>query len=301
MKPVDFTLHRPETLDDAVAILAEHAEDSKVLAGGQSLVPLLNFRLARPEHLVDLSRIAGLAQLRRTRDEVIVGAMVRQANAERSPAIAENTPLLAAALPHIAHPPIRNRGTIGGSLAHGDPAAELPAVARALDARFIAVGPRGRREIAARDFFHGNLMTDLAADEILVNVLFDHAPANTGAAFEEVSRRRGDFALVGAGAQVTINDGTVSDIRICLTGVSATPHRGTEAEQLLVGQPLTDGLLAEAADATRSTIRPSGDLHATAEYRKDVAGLVLTRAVNEAHRRALHTPTTAVSPTRDLT
>jgi CO/xanthine dehydrogenase FAD-binding subunit len=256
MKPVDFTLHRPETLADAVEILAAHPDDSKVLAGGQSLVPLLNFRLARPEHLVDLSRIAGLAQLRRTALTVSVGAMVRQVNAERSPAVAADVPLLAAALPHVAHPPIRVRGTVGGSLAHGDPAAELPAVARALDATFVAVGPSGRREIAARDFFLANLMTALASDEVLVEVLFDHAPANTGAAFDEVGRRRGDFALVGAGAQVTVEGDTMTKVRIALTGVSATPHRATEAERFLAGKEITESTARDAAHAAMRDAQP---------------------------------------------
>lgn len=301
MKPVDFTLHRPDTVSDAVAILAAHPEDSKVLAGGQSLVPLLNFRLARPEHLVDLGRIASLAQLRRNPMHVVVGAMVRQGHAERSTAVAQDVPLLAAALPHVAHPPIRSRGTVGGSLAHGDPAAELPAVARALDATFVAVGRGGRRTIAAGDFFRAHLMTDLASDEVLVEVLFERVPPNTGAAFEEVGRRRGDFALVGAGAQVTVVDDIITEARIALTGVSATPHRATEAEQVLVGRRLSDRLLNEAADATRAAIRPSGDLHATAEYRRDIAGVLLTRAVTTAHRRAVHPAATAVPSTRSTT
>lgn len=287
MKPVDFTLHRPQSLDEAVAILSEYPEDSKLLAGGQSLVPLLNFRLARPEHLVDLDRIAGLAQLRRSREHVAIGAMVRQALAERSTAITQDVPLMAAALPLVAHPPIRARGTVCGSLAHGDPAAELPAVARALDARFVAVGPAGTREIAAADFFVSNLVTSLAPDEVLVHVLFEPARPHTGAAFEEVARRQGDFALVGAGAQVTVRDGTMVDVRICLTGVAATPHRATEAEDVLVGQDLSEQLLDEAAHATRAAINPSDDLHATGEYRRSIAGLLLADAVRLAHRRAL--------------
>lgn len=286
MKPVDFTLHRPESLADAVSLVAEYGEDSKVLAGGQSLVPLLNFRLARPDHVIDLGRVTELAQLRRTADAVVLGAMVRQAHAERSHAVAQDVPLLAAALPNVAHPPIRSRGTVGGSLAHGDPAAELPAVARALDATFVVAGPSGTREVAARNFFRSNLITDLAADEILVKVVFTSAPRGTGASFVEVSRRRGDFALVGAGAQITVVESAVRQARICLTGVSSTPHRATDAEELLVGQPLTPEVLAKAADATRAAVAPSGDLHATADYRKDVSGLMLSRAVTEAHRRA---------------
>ncbi|MCW2943428.1 MAG: Carbon-monoxide dehydrogenase medium subunit [Actinoallomurus sp.] len=289
MKPVDFELHRPATTDEAIALLAEHAAEAKVLAGGQSLLPLLNFRLARPDHLIDLGRIAGLAQLRRTQDELVVGAMVRQAQAERSPAVAAHAPLLAAAFPNIAHPPIRNRGTVGGSLAHADPAAELPAVARALDAVFVAAGPRGRREITSRDFFRANLMTDLEADELLVEIRFSRAAPHTGADFQEVGRRRGDFALVGAAAQVTVDDGLLSDVRICLTGVAQTPHRAVEAEDLLTGHAPDPALLARAADAIRDTIDPSGDLHATAGYRRDVAGVLMTRAVTGAHRRATET------------
>ncbi|TDC46162.1 xanthine dehydrogenase family protein subunit M [Actinomadura sp. KC345] len=293
MKPVDFELHRPATTGEAVALLAEHAPEAKVLAGGQSLLPLLNFRLARPEHLVDLGRIASLAELRRTRDALVVGAMVRQSRAERSPAVAADAPLLAAAFPHIAHPPVRNRGTVGGSLAHGDPAAELPAVARALDAVFVAAGPGGRREIAARDFFQANLMTALDAGELLVEIRFPRAAPGTGASFQEVARRNGDFALVGVAAQVTVRDGVIGDARVCVTGVGPTPYRAAAAEEALTGRAPTEARLAEAADALRAAIEPSGDLHATAGYRRDVAGTLAARAVAEAHRRA-----TAAAPTR---
>jgi carbon-monoxide dehydrogenase medium subunit len=290
VKPVDFTLHRPDTLDDAVELLCEHRDEAKVLAGGQSLVPLLNFRLARPEHLVDLGRIAALATLHRTADRITVGSMVRQAWVEASPAVAQDVPLLAAAMPNIAHPPIRNRGTVGGSLAHGDPAAELPAVARALDVTFVAVSPRGRREIACAEFFHGNLLTELAADEILTEIRFPRAAAGTGAAFLEVGRRRGDFALVGVAAQVSLRpDHTVEQARICLTGVAATPHRASDAEGLLVERIIDDRGLAVVADAVRDGIDPTGDLHATAAYRKDVAGTLTVRALREAYRRAAGT------------
>jgi aerobic carbon-monoxide dehydrogenase medium subunit len=291
MKPVDFSLHRPQSVDEALTVLAEHPEEAKVLAGGQSLVPLLNFRLARPELLVDLGRIAALAGLRRTHDQLVVGSMVRQAFVEHSDAVAEHAPLLAAACPYIAHPPIRNRGTVGGSLAHADPAAELPAVARALDATFVATGPRGRREIPSHEFFRGHLVTALEPDELLVEIRFARAPARTGAAFEEVSRRRGDFALVGAGAQVSIGDGNgdadvVRDIRICLTGVASTPRRATEAEQLLEGHVLSERLLGQAAEVTADTLEPSTDLHATSDYRRHVAGEMLARAVRRAHQMA---------------
>lgn len=286
MKPVDFTLHQPRTLDEAVALLGTYGDEAKLLAGGQSLVPLLNFRLARPEHVIDLDRIAALSTVTRTRDHLVIGAMVRYARAERSPAVAVDAPLVAAAIPLIAHQPVRARGTIGGSLAHADPAAELPAVAVALDATLVAAGTGGRREIRAADFFVGNLMTALRCDEVLVEVRIDRAPPGTGAAFEEVSRRRGDFALVGVAAQLTVAAGRVGDVRICLSGVAPVPYRAGRVEALILGQRLDDRLLDRAAQAIRDGIEPGGDLHATAAYRRDVAGVLVARALRAAHDRA---------------
>ncbi len=287
MKPVDFELHRPETLSEAIALLAEHGEEGKVLAGGQSLVPLLNFRLARPEHLIDLGRIASLSTIRRTPQRLTIGAMVTHAQAERSTAVAQGAPLMARAFPHIAHQAIRARGTVGGSIAHGDPAAELTAVAVALEATMVAVGPRGTREIPARDFFLANLVTALEHDEVLTEVRIVPPAGPTGAAFEEVARRQGDFALVGAGAQVRLaQDGTIADIRICLTGVSATPHRALEAEAVLIGHALSAESTQAAAEATRDVLNPSSDLHATADYRRDVAGTLVSRVVQTAVLRA---------------
>jgi carbon-monoxide dehydrogenase medium subunit len=287
VKPADFELHRPETVAEAVALLAEHGDNGKVLAGGPSLVPLLNFRLARPDHLIDLSRVASLHTVRRTPDHLRVGAMVTYVQAERSPAVAAAAPLMSRAFPHIAHQAIRVRGTVGGSIAHGDPAAELPAVATALDAEMVVIGPRGTRQVPAADFFRANLVTALEPDELLAEVVITPAAPRTGAAFDEVGRRRGDFALVGAGAQVRLDeDGTVAEVRIALTGVSATPHRATEAEALLTGRRLDASVLRAAAEATRAAVHPSGDLHATAEYRRDVAGTLVARVVDLAARRA---------------
>ncbi|MBO0826322.1 MAG: xanthine dehydrogenase family protein subunit M [Streptosporangiales bacterium] len=286
MKPIDFDLHRPETLDEALDLLAEHGDDGKVLAGGQSLLPLLNFRLARPAHLVDVGRVASLAVLRRTATGVTVGAMVRQASAEQSPAVASHCPLLAAALPNIAHPPIRNRGTLGGSLAHGDPAAELPSVATALDAVFVAASIRGRREIPAAEFFRTHLVTALEPDELLTEIRFPATDSGTGAAFAEVGRRRGDFALVGVAAQVTVADGRVTDARVCLSGVADTPSRPKDVEDMLRGTAADDDVVRDAANAVRETVEPVGDLHATADYRRHVAGVLLARALREAYETA---------------
>jgi aerobic carbon-monoxide dehydrogenase medium subunit len=287
VKPVDFHLHRPGTCAEALGLLHEHADDVRVLAGGQSLVPLLNFRLARPEHVVDIGRIGSLAEVRCTPDDLVVGSMVRQAQAERSRAVISGSPLLAAALPNIAHPPIRHRGTVGGSLAHADPAAELPAVAMALDAVFAAASVRGEREIPAAEFFRGYLTTALDADELLTGIRFPKPAAGTGAAFLEVARRRGDFALVGAAVQVTLDDdGRIADARACFSGVSQVPHRCPEAERILLGATARSPKVREAADAARDSMQPGGDLHASAAYRKDVSGTLLARGVAEAARRA---------------
>jgi aerobic carbon-monoxide dehydrogenase medium subunit len=286
VKPVDFDLHQPATVDEVLTLLARHADDARVLAGGQSLVPLLNFRLARPGHVIDIGRLSALGNLDETPAGLVVGAMVRQSRAERSSAVGARCPLLAAALPWIAHPPIRSRGTVCGSLAHADPAAELPAVAVALDATFVAVSARGRREIAAADFYQGYLTTALRPDELLAAVRFPAAAPGTGAAFCEVSRRRGDFAMAGAGAQVTLEDGAIADARICVSGVAAVPLRCAGSEQALLGSRADLGTLRLAADAAASILDPADDLHATAGYRKHVAGVLLRRAVAEAYGSA---------------
>jgi carbon-monoxide dehydrogenase medium subunit len=286
VKPVDFDLHQPATLDAALALLAGHGDEARVLAGGQSLVPLLNFRLARPDHVVDIGRVAGLGELRVTTEGLVIGAMVRQSRAERAPEVAACCPLLAAALPWIAHPPIRARGTICGSLAHADPAAELPSVAVALDATFLALSASGGREIAAADFYHAYLTTALRPDELLAAVRFAAASPGTGAAFAEVSRRRGDFAMAGVAAQVTLEDGAIADARICISGVAGVPLRCAGSEQALLGSAADPGDLRRAADAALDVLDPVGDLHATSAYRRHVAGVLLRRAVAEAYARA---------------
>jgi aerobic carbon-monoxide dehydrogenase medium subunit len=286
MKPADFCLHQPDTVADAVRLLSEHAQDVKVLAGGQSLVPLLNFRLARPEHLVDIGAIASLTGIERTAGTLVIGAAVRQAQAEQSAAVAGQAPLLAAALPYIGHPPVRTRGTVGGSVAHADPAAEVPAVAVALDVTVTAVSARGRRDIPAAEFFRGYLTTALDDDELLTEIRIPAAPPRTGAAFLEVARRQGDFALVGVAAQLTMAGEVVADARICVSGVDQVPRRCPAAEALLAGARPDPAVLAEAADSVRACVRPGADLHATAAYRTDVAGTLTARALAAAARRA---------------
>jgi carbon-monoxide dehydrogenase medium subunit len=287
VKPVDFQLHRPASVPEAIALLGELGDDCKLLAGGQSLLPLLNFRLARPEHVIDLGRITSLSMVRRSADELVIGAMTTHAQAERSRAIADAAPLIVRALPHVAHAAIRARGTLGGSVVHADPAAELPAVMLALDARMVVEGPGGERTIAAPDFFLGNLMTSLGGDEVLTEIRIRPASGAVGAAFEEVGRRQGDFALVGAGAQLRLDaEGRIAEIRTCLTGVSPTPRRAAEAEAILTGEPLTGDALRASAVATQDALSPSDDLHATGRYRRDVAGTLLVRAIRSAAERA---------------
>lgn len=286
MKPAEFSLHRPGTVDEALELLAS-LEEAKPLAGGQSLVPMLNFRLARPEHLIDLDALGNLAELRRTPAGLSIGAMVRQSQAERSAAVDADCPLLAAALPWVAHPPIRNRGTVGGSIAHADAAAELPAVVRALDGMLVAASVRGTREISAADFFRTHFTTALEPDELLVAVELPRVAPHTGVAYLEVSRRQGDYALVGAAAQVTIGpDGTIAEARICLSAVADIPRRCTEAERALVGQRIDEGTARAAAEAAREGLEPLDDLHATGAYRRDVAGTLVERALPLASARA---------------
>lgn len=286
MKPVDFELFRPTTLREALELLSTHGEDIKVLAGGQSLIPLLNFRLARPDYVVDIGRIASLRAIRRSSGGVTIGAMVTHSQASRSSAVVQDVPLMAAALRHVAHTAIRNRGTIGGSVAHSDPAAELPAVMRALDAGVVATSVRGTRVIPAEHFFVSNLVTTLEPDELLTEIRLPVVSGTRGAAFLEVGRRRGDFALAGAGADLRYDaGGNVQDARIAVTGVGAVPFRATEAEALLVGRVPDKGLADEVAASVRRAVDPSGDLHATAEYRQHVSGTLAGRAVLAAHRQ----------------
>ncbi|MGY1622291.1 FAD binding domain-containing protein [Geodermatophilus sp. SYSU D00965] len=285
MKPPPFTYSVPTTVSDAVALLVEHAEEEpRVLAGGQSLVPLMNFRLAHPGHLVDLRRVAGLDTLRLDGEDLVVGAMVRQATAERSPEVAVAAPVLAEALGHVAHPPVRHSGTVVGSIAHADPAAELPAVALALDAEMTAVGPRGERRIPAAEFFQGPFTTALAADEILTEVRFPSFPG--GHAFVEFARTHGNFAVVGVAALVAVADGRVTRAALTASGVAPTPVRLTAAEAALVGTAGDEAAVEAAVDAGTSGLDPAGDVHASAATRIDVARACLREGIRRALDRA---------------
>src|SRR6185437_10425741 len=271
MKLPDFAYEAPATLAEAVGLLGEHQDEASVLAGGQSLIPLLALRLARPAVLVDINGLDELSGVSVTDGQVAVGAMTREYVAAESAAVAERLPLLAAALPLIGHEAIRSRGTIGGSLAHADPAAELPAVARALDAEFVVRSQSGERVIPAAEWFEGYLATSRRPDEILVEVRFPAAGPGTGAAFQEVARRHGDFAIVGLAASLTLTDGAISDARLAFAGIADVPVRAADAEELLVGQEPSAELFEEAARRATDGIDPPSDLNGSPEYRKKVA------------------------------
>jgi len=288
MKPAPFAYHRPATLDEALALLAEHGGEAKPLAGGQSLIPAMNFRLARPAVLVDLNRVAELGYVHAGRDGLQIGAMTRQRAVERSDAVRSAAPLLAEAMPFIAHPQIRNRGTVGGSLAHADPAAELPAVMLALEARFRARGPQGERWIPAGEFFTGILETALGPDELLLEVVVPKSPARTGYAFAELARRRGDYALVGVAARVTLDRrGRCQAARITLFSVGDGPVLAAAAAAMLDGQePSLEAMRAAADAAAQRDIDPPSDIHASAAYRRRLAAVLTRRALARAVERA---------------
>jgi aerobic carbon-monoxide dehydrogenase medium subunit len=280
LPPVEY--EAPTTVADAIDLLGEHEEEASVLAGGQSLIPLLALRLARPAVLIDINGIDELSGISATNGSVAIGAMTREYMAEESETVAGAVPLLAAALPFIGHEAIRNRGTIGGSLAHADPAAELPAVARALDAEFVVRGPSGERVVPAAQWFEGYLTTSRRPDELLLQVRFPAAAKGTGVSFQEVARRHGDFAIVGLAVSLVLSGGVISDARLAFAGLSYVPARATAAEDLLTGERPSAELFDEAARRATGDIDPPGDLHGSPEYRKTVAAALVRRGLRAA-------------------
>jgi CO/xanthine dehydrogenase FAD-binding subunit len=286
MKPAAFDYIAATTIDMAVAALAEAGGEAKILAGGQSLVPMLNFRLIRPAILVDINGIPGLAYIEETGNSIRVGALTRHYQLETSSLIARHFPVLACAMTHVAHLAIRNRGTIGGSLAHADPAAELPMLALLLDATLHIAAVAGTRAVAARDFFLDALTVDLANSDLLTEIVLPKLPPQTGWGFAEVARRHGDFALAAVAATLTISAGAIRQARIALTGVGPTPLRAVDAEALLPGHALETGRIGRAIEAVRAVIAPETDLHASSDYRRHLAGVLTGRALAAAWRRA---------------
>jgi CO/xanthine dehydrogenase FAD-binding subunit len=286
VKPPPFEYRLADSVETAVAALAEAGGEAKVLAGGQSLVPMLNFRLLRPAILVDINRVPGLSYIRDDIDAIRVGALTRHYQLETSPVIADHLPVLRAAMAHVAHLAIRNRGTIGGSLTHADPAAELPMMALLLDATLGIASPRGRRTVAARDFFLGALSVALEADELVTEVVFPKLPPDTGWGFEEISRRHGDFALAAVAATLTLADGKIAQARIAIAGADERAVRASEAEALLQGKSLDGELRDAACESARACVTPNTDLHASSDYRRHLVGVLTGKALDAAWRRA---------------
>lgn len=288
MKPAPFEYLAPDSLDAALDVLARHGGEAKLLAGGQSLIPVMNFRLAQPSLLVDLNRLRDLDYVRADGSGLRLGAMTRQRSLERDLQVRRLAPLLHEAVPFIAHPQIRNRGTVGGSLAHADPAAELPAVAVALDARFRLQRVGGERWVEARDFFAGLFTTILEPDEMLVEVAVPTPPHHTGWAFLEVARRHGDYAQVGIAARVTLDDANLCrEARLVYLSVGDGPVEAREAARMLVGTDLSDKVIAEAADkASREEMDPTGDIHASADFKRHLVRVLTGRALRRAAGRA---------------
>ncbi|MFC6092322.1 FAD binding domain-containing protein [Saccharothrix lopnurensis] len=279
MKAAPFDYVRAATVEEAVGALS--GDGARALAGGQSLVPLLNLRLARPTTVVDVNRL-DLDHLRLSGTDLVLGALVRHRRVETSPLVRREVPLLAEAMSHVGHVAVRNRGTVGGSAAHADPAGELPAVCVALDATLVARGPAGPRAIAARDFFLGPHRTALAPGELLVEVRLPVPPPGSGHAVAELCRRHNDLALVAVVACVTVSEGTVTRARVAVAGAGPTPLRATAAEALLVGRAPTADAIASAADAVADSTDPPDDLHAPATYRRDMAAVLTRRALRQA-------------------
>jgi carbon-monoxide dehydrogenase medium subunit len=289
VKPAPFEYHEPDAIEEAVALLEAHPFEAKALAGGQSLVPAMNFRLATPGILVDLNRLPGLDTIGIAPDGSLrLGAMARQRAVERSALVTTHAPLLQEAMPHIAHPQIRNRGTIGGSLAHADPSAELPALMVALDARIRCLSSRGSRWVPAGEFFTGLFATALEPGELLVEIAIPRAATGTGSAFEEVARRHGDFALAGAAAVVEVGEGGICHTaRVVLFGVGEGPVLAVQVTQDLPGRRLDEASIRDAAVRVGQDIDPSSDIHASSAYRRHLCGVLVRRTLTRAAERAM--------------
>ncbi len=287
MKPPPFEYDDPRTLPEALSLLAEHGEDAKVLAGGQSLVPLLNFRLARPDRLIDINGVEELDYLRLEDGTLRIGAMTRHAALEQSAEVSSHVPLLTEAVRFVGHVQIRNRGTVGGSVAHADPAAELPVAFAALDARFHARSTEGARALSAGELFVTHLTTSLRPDELLTEIEVPVPPPHTGSAFVEFARRHGDFALGGAAALVALAaDGSCERVAVALLSAAPTPLRARDAESFLHGQAIDERTAVEAAARAVADIRPAGDIHGSSEYRRGLVAAMVRRALLRAAERA---------------
>jgi CO/xanthine dehydrogenase FAD-binding subunit len=289
MKPAPFKYHVPASVEETLAHLAQYGLDAKVLAGGQSLVPVMNFRLAQPSVLIDLNRISELFFIRADSNGGLrLGTMTRQAQVERDAIVAERAPLVHEVMPLIAYPQIRSRGTFGGSIAHADPSAELPAVCVALEARFRLCNQTGGRWVPADEFYIALFTTALQPDELLVEIALPGMPARSGWSFQEVSRRHHDFAMVGVAAAVTLDDAELCrEVRLVFLSVGDGPVMAQQAAEVLRGQaPTPEAIRAAAEIAAKADIDPGSDIHASADYRRHLAKVLAERTLAEAFERA---------------
>ncbi len=289
MKPAPFEYRAPETLEEALELLAEHGSEAKILAGGQSLIPSMNFRVLQPGMLIDINRVPDLDTIQITdAGGVSIGSMARQASLEHDPGIAKHAPLLHETLPHIAHPQIRNRGTIGGSLAHADPASELPVYALARDARLKIRSKQGERWVDAPEFFLGMFTTAMNPDEMLVEIEIGPIPDRFGWSFQEMARRRGDYALMGVSAWLVLDqDGRCVDARLVYLNAGDGPVRAEKAEAALKGQVITSDDIEQAASiASEQEIDPFGSVHATEAFQRHLAHVLTRRTLHSALERA---------------
>lgn len=283
MKPCAFEYLSPKSVEEAINLLDRYGDDAKIIAGGQSLVPMMNFRLARPEILIDINGIKELEYIKTEGDELVIGALTRERDIEQSSVVVEKWPILSKAISFIGHSTIRNRGTIGGSLVHADPSAEIPTTLCALNGNVKIVGPSGEKILQPEEFFLTYLTTSLEPSDLLAEVRIPALPQKTGWSFMELSRRSGDFAIVAVGILLfTETSGVCSEVRISMGGVAPTPVRAEEAEALLAGQKITEKLIAEAAQQAAEETDTEPDYHASAEYRMDMARVFVKRGLQEA-------------------
>lgn len=286
MKPPSFAYAAARSIEDAVTLLSESPGEAKVLAGGQSLVPLMNFRLAQPDCLIDINRVPELSYIRDEGTYLAIGALTREHSIETSPVVSARCPVLAEATRWIGHAAIRHRGTIGGSLAHNDPSAEYPVIGALLKIELVIQGPGGRRIVPFADFSLSHYVTSLEPADVLVEVRVPISEGQTGASFLEIARRHGDFALVSAGAQLAFEGSVVRDARLALGGVGATPVRAHAAEAVLEGQPLDEDAIRAAGDLAAEGVSPPSDMHGSAEFRRHLCRVMITRCLREADLHA---------------
>jgi CO/xanthine dehydrogenase FAD-binding subunit len=282
VKPAKFDYHRPATIDDALAILERYQGEARVLAGGQSLVPMMNFRLATPAAIVDLNRIPGLEDIAAADGVVRIGALARQRQIEFAPLLHEQLPLLCEAIPWVGHLPTRTRGTIGGSIAHADPAAEIPMVLQVLAGEVVVRGPQGERRIAATDLFLAPLTTSLGAEEIITEIRFPAMPRGAGYAIEEFARRKGDFAIAAIAVMLVRDGERCTTARLGTAGVGPVPVRLRDAEAILEQRGLGEPAIAAAAEKAAELVEPMSDQNGSADYRRHLTGVLTRRAVLKA-------------------